>query len=254
MLIVEFTVRVPTITVESSPSSPPAVGGPDLPIRLPIPLPGQRRIVVRELVGGLALKEEEINNISRPLRHPPLPSSSTSHNQPTQSLNNSTSNSNNAADSVGSGDIWEWRDTDGGKASKPAHMGGNRVSPQQAMGPSNLFSPPLSSTQHDRASSTPSHTIDGSNMGGVGTIRFPPDGGVGLRVLARWGYFPSQGAIGSTANGNVNRDRVEEDTSDELMFPRGAEIREVEDINGTWYWGVYAGDKGVFPANYVRVL
>ncbi|KAF2150635.1 hypothetical protein K461DRAFT_295892 [Myriangium duriaei CBS 260.36] len=68
------------------------------------------------------------------------------------------------------------------------------------------------------------------------TAALPPDGGVGLRVRALWSYFPAQEA------------------GDELSFPRGAEITEAEDINGDWYWGVYAGRKGLFPGNYGRVV
>lgn len=63
--------------------------------------------------------------------------------------------------------------------------------------------------------------------------RYPPDGGFGLRLLARWGYWP------------------EDADEDELAFPRGAEIREAQDVNGDWFWGVYKGEKGLFPAAYV---
>ncbi|KAF1997131.1 hypothetical protein P154DRAFT_497515 [Amniculicola lignicola CBS 123094] len=66
--------------------------------------------------------------------------------------------------------------------------------------------------------------------------KFPPDGGVGLRVQANWSYYPGEGVV------------------DELMFPKMAEVREVEDINGDWFWGVYAGAKGLFPGNYGRVV
>jgi hypothetical protein len=66
--------------------------------------------------------------------------------------------------------------------------------------------------------------------------RFPPDGGVGLRVKANWAYFPAEGV------------------EDELGFPKLAEIREAEDINGDWFWGVYAGKKGLFPGNYGHVV
>ncbi|KAI4722052.1 hypothetical protein E4T48_01705 [Aureobasidium sp. EXF-10727] len=65
---------------------------------------------------------------------------------------------------------------------------------------------------------------------------FPPSGGIGLTVQALWSYFPG------------------EDVKDELAFPRNAVVGEVEDINGDWYWGVYAGAKGLFPGNYVRVV
>ena len=65
---------------------------------------------------------------------------------------------------------------------------------------------------------------------------YPPDGGVGMRVQAIWSYWPQDGS------------------SDELAFPKGAEIREAEDINGDWYWGCYAGSKGLFPGNHARYL
>lgn len=65
---------------------------------------------------------------------------------------------------------------------------------------------------------------------------FPPDGGYGWRALSRWPWYPDAGA------------------HDELLFPKGAEVSEVEDANGEWYHGVYMGQKGLFPAPYVRVL
>ncbi|KAL8762655.1 MAG: hypothetical protein Q9184_001362 [Pyrenodesmia sp. 2 TL-2023] len=66
--------------------------------------------------------------------------------------------------------------------------------------------------------------------------RYPPSGGVGMHVLALWGYWPR------------------EEARDELAFPKGAEIREAENINGDWFVGCYAGRMGLFPGNYVRVL
>lgn len=63
---------------------------------------------------------------------------------------------------------------------------------------------------------------------------FPPDGGVGLRASARWAWYPKAGS------------------DDELLFPRGAEIKEIEDINGDWFFGSYMGTRGLFPAPYVR--
>lgn len=62
----------------------------------------------------------------------------------------------------------------------------------------------------------------------------PPDGGVGLRCFALWGRFVPE--------------------EDELGFPKNAEIREAERINEDWFWGVYAGQKGLFPGNHVRFL
>ncbi|KAM5351406.1 hypothetical protein ACJ41O_004129 [Fusarium nematophilum] len=63
---------------------------------------------------------------------------------------------------------------------------------------------------------------------------FPPDGGVGMKASAWWGWYPKPGA------------------DDELLFPRGAEIKEIEDINGDWYSGSYMGSRGLFPAPYLR--
>ncbi|KAF2674163.1 hypothetical protein BT63DRAFT_408372 [Microthyrium microscopicum] len=112
---------------------------------------GQKRIVVRDLVGGNALREDEV--------------------------------------------MWSWTDHDG--------------------------------TVHR-------HTNAPSNAEAL--ERMPPDGGVGLRLVSYWGYFPADGV------------------GDELMFPKGAEIKEAEDINGDWLWGVYAGASGLFPGNYGRVV
>ncbi|KAL8730167.1 MAG: hypothetical protein Q9166_004250 [cf. Caloplaca sp. 2 TL-2023] len=66
--------------------------------------------------------------------------------------------------------------------------------------------------------------------------KYPPSGGLGMRALAVWSYWPI------------------DDASDELSFPRGAELQEVEDINGDWFLGSYAGKMGLFPSNHVRCL
>ncbi|KAL2181863.1 uncharacterized protein P884DRAFT_254009 [Thermothelomyces heterothallicus CBS 202.75] len=65
---------------------------------------------------------------------------------------------------------------------------------------------------------------------------FPPDGGTGHRAVAGWGWTPAAGV------------------EDELLFPRGAEILEVEDVNGEWFHGFYMGAQGLFPAPYVRLV
>lgn len=65
---------------------------------------------------------------------------------------------------------------------------------------------------------------------------FPPDGGVGMKVQAHWSYWPEEGA------------------KNELAFPKGAVVSEVEDINVDWFWGVYAGERGLFPGNYGSVF
>ena len=66
--------------------------------------------------------------------------------------------------------------------------------------------------------------------------KFPPDGGVGMVGQVIWSYLPQESA------------------TDELSFPRRAEVREIEDVNGEWFWGCYAGTLGLFPAEYVRIV
>ena len=77
-------------------------------------------------------------------------------------------------------------------------------------------------------------TITPSNPSGQS--RFPPDGGYGGSVAAAWSYYPEEGEGGEG----------------ELMFPKRAEIREVEVINDEWSEGVYAGERGLVPGVYVR--
>lgn len=87
----------------------------------------------------------------------------------------------------------------------------------------------------DVAASAPG-PAEGTDAEGVTeTERFPADGGGGMVVKARWGWLPPA-------------DNAE---PDELYFPRGAEPSEVEDLNGDWFVGWYAGREGVFPAAYV---
>lgn len=71
---------------------------------------------------------------------------------------------------------------------------------------------------------------------GTWTELFPPAGGVGMKTAALWSWYPQVGS------------------HDELMFPKGAEIREVEDVNGEWFFGCYMGAKGLFPAPYVVTI
>ncbi len=66
--------------------------------------------------------------------------------------------------------------------------------------------------------------------------KYPPDGGVGMRFRAKWSWWPQDGV------------------TDELAFPKGAEIREAEDINEDWACGCYAGARGLFPVGYFVYL
>jgi hypothetical protein len=66
--------------------------------------------------------------------------------------------------------------------------------------------------------------------------RFPPDGGLGKVCRALWSYYPEEG----------------EEGKGELLFPKGAVVGEVEEINEEWWEGVYAGERGLLPAVFVR--
>lgn len=65
---------------------------------------------------------------------------------------------------------------------------------------------------------------------------FPPDGGLGMKCLANWSWYPTEGA------------------DDELLFPKGSELRECVNVNTDWFHGAYMGKMGLFPGNYVRIL
>ncbi|KAI0023204.1 hypothetical protein F4780DRAFT_101640 [Xylariomycetidae sp. FL0641] len=64
---------------------------------------------------------------------------------------------------------------------------------------------------------------------------FPPPGGAGRHGVAAWAWIPSPEA------------------TDELLFPKGAEVQEIEDVNGDWSFGAYMGVCGIFPTPYVRI-
>ena len=78
--------------------------------------------------------------------------------------------------------------------------------------------------------------LDDVKLGARRLIFVPAIERIGLRLVARWTYCP------------------EPDEKDEIMFPRGAEITEAENINDDWLWGYYAGQKGLFPGGYATVV
>ena len=74
--------------------------------------------------------------------------------------------------------------------------------------------------------------------------KFPPDGGSGKVYRARWSYYPPSPVDGDDGDQDKGRG--------ELMFPKHADVREVEEINDEWWLGVYAGEVGLFPAIFVQ--
>lgn len=154
---------------------------------------GQRRVIVRDLVGGRAVKDEHLQQ-----------------QQPSTSANPSPE--------VSPGD-WSWKE--GSERRKKASR--LRIASSYHNSPAN-----------NSPESSPSVPVQNANASPF--PRFPPDGGVGLIVRALWSWYPD--------------DNVE----DELMFPRGAEIKEAENINDDWFWGCYAGRTGLFPGAHVGVV
>ncbi|KAK2756725.1 hypothetical protein FQN54_005171 [Arachnomyces sp. PD_36] len=162
---------------------------------------GQRRVVVKELVGGHALKDD----------HPTT--------SPSSAVVAGTSSSPDPA----TGD-WSWKDGPDGSRTKTI-----RARNPWASTTSLALSPTVAT--FDAAA-----TADSPTTSQFPPPPIPPSGGIGLRLLALWSYYPDP------------------DDVDELSFPRGAEITEGENINDDWFWGCYAGNKGLFPGAYGRVL
>ncbi|KKZ62851.1 hypothetical protein EMCG_02785 [[Emmonsia] crescens] len=176
---------------------------------------GQRRVIVKDIVGGHALKDD----VAAGAAAATTASASASENATaTVNANMNTSPHSNAPSPIpvrqDSGD-WTWKEETTGTST--THR---RRFPRSRTAWSN--SSPTTPTDPTAKMPFSSH--------------FPPSGGIGLRLLAHWSYYPAA------------------DVMDEIMFPRGAEITEAENINDDWMWGCYAGQKGLFPGGYVVVI
>ncbi|OJD23201.1 hypothetical protein ACJ73_05445 [Blastomyces percursus] len=171
-------------------------------------LDGQRRVIVKDIVGGHALKDDV------------AAAAATTATAPTSCENANSNNPNSSAPAPitvrqDSGD-WTWKEETTGTTS---------ISHRRRF-------PRARTTWSNSSPTTPTDPTTKAHF----ASHFPPSGGIGLRLLAHWSYYPDP------------------DVSDEIMFPRGAEITEAENINGDWMWGCYAGQKGLFPGGYVVVL
>jgi hypothetical protein len=162
---------------------------------------GQRRVVVRDLVGGHTFKDE----LGR--RQGGTPSASSM-----------------ASPEIGSGD-WSWKEGHNVKRKKA----GRSRNPWPGDSTTDLSSP-------SSPASSPAGTQSSTASPSTRRLGFPPDGGVGLVLSALWPYWP------------------EDDVTDELSFPRGAEITEADNINDEWYWGYYAGSTGLFPGAFCTIV
>ncbi|KAJ5773857.1 hypothetical protein N7457_008753 [Penicillium paradoxum] len=168
---------------------------------------GQRRVIVRDLVGGRALKDEHVAQSQ-------YPTSSPATGGPV------------ASPELGTGD-WSWKDGPE-RRKKASRLRGGPI-PLNSNGGSIVCAP-------DPSSPAVSGVTASQIQGNLPFRRFPPDGGVGLIVRALWAWYP------------------EEEVEDELVFPRGAQINEAENINDDWFWGCYAGRTGLFPGSHVELV
>ncbi|OJD12365.1 hypothetical protein AJ78_07025 [Emergomyces pasteurianus Ep9510] len=166
---------------------------------------GQRRVIVKGIVGGHALKDDAAASAV---------AATISETENANANTNASPNSNAPVPAPvrqDSGD-WTWQEE-----TSLAHR--RRFPRSRTAWPNSSPTTPT-----DPTAKMPFAT------------HFPPSGGIGLRLLARWSYYPDA------------------DVTDEIMFPRGAEIMEAENINDDWMWGCYAGQKGLFPGGYVAVI
>ncbi|KAL1964436.1 hypothetical protein VTN77DRAFT_6994 [Rasamsonia byssochlamydoides] len=169
----------------------------------------QRRVVVRDLVGGHTFKDDYART----------------HGSSTNSSGAPPATGVVASPELGSGD-WSWKEGQQIRRKRASRSRGvwpntNNTNPE--VGSPTTLSPTTTTTAQ-------------GTMPAMTRRLFPPDGGVGLVLCALWSYYP------------------EDDVSDELSFPRGAEITEAENINDEWYWGYYAGSTGLFPGAYGAVI
>ncbi|CAG7940245.1 unnamed protein product [Penicillium nalgiovense] len=126
---------------------------------------GQRRVVVRDLVGGRALKDEHVAQSQLQ-----SPTSSPATGGPL------------ASPELGTGD-WSWKDGPE-RRKKASRLRGGPVPTISTTGSTVSTSDP-SNAPHSSATTTQTQGIPPFR-------RFPPDGGVGLVVHALWSWYPEE--------------------------------------------------------------
>jgi hypothetical protein len=192
----------------------------------PDPEGGQRRIVVSDLVGGIKLTDEHMWQWSE---------SMASARKDEGGLG--------AQLQLNRG-RWTWYDP----AEAEANVGsGSTIGAEDGSGSGSgrrrtksrtvpILAP--TSPKQTSASATVFPTQSSSQKQSLTSTKFPPNGGFGKVCLGLWSYFPEEGDEGKG----------------ELMFPKGAEITEVEEVNEEWSEGVYAGEVGFFHVVFVREI
>ncbi|KAI9691728.1 MAG: hypothetical protein M1822_007800 [Bathelium mastoideum] len=202
----------------------------------------RRRVVLRERVGGWALPDADVPPLLTTTGSGAAASSGWSRDEAPMAPVPDPAEEDAVGVAVGASVSWRrgrpgwsWRDADGtvrrseGPQSPPLQAfettsTGSSVAGAQQRG---------GEQQQGQGQGQKQKQKQGQRAGRGSEGQIPPDGGVGMRLRARWAWFPAEGV------------------TNEVMFPRCAEIREAMDINGDWYWGVYAGKGGLFPGVYV---
>ena len=174
---------------------------------------GQRRVIVSDLVGGVKMTEENMRE-----------------------WNEAMAAASKDMGGLGAGGQmkltrgrWTWYDPAEAEAATAANM---------ADGSSNhrrIRQATIMPTSPSLSNATPT-TATGTHKTSFSKTKFPPNGGFGRTCLGLWSYYPEEGADGKG----------------ELMFPKGADVCEVDEVNEEWSEGVYAGEIGFFPTIFAR--
>ena len=130
---------------------------------------------------------------------------------------------------------WTWTDANGQQTMEVnwRRKGGKSLSRRMFDG--DPASAAAGGSSFSASASASSSAVGVAGERNVMMTKFPPDGGVGMRVIAKYAWIPAEGA------------------RDELSFQWGAEISEAANVTPDWCEGAYAGKKGLFPMNHVKV-
>ena len=158
---------------------------------------GQQRVIVNDLVGGLFLEDRR--------------------------------------------EDWTWTDTNGQQMTEVnwRRKTGKSLSRRMFDGDPASGGAAAASSSSASTSSSSAEAAMGPGVAGERNVmmqKFPPDGGVGMKVIAKYAWIPAP------------------DARDELSFQWGAEITEAVNRTPDWCEGAYAGRKGLFPMNHVQVV
>jgi hypothetical protein len=166
----------------------------------------RRRVVVRDLVGGLGWEEQDVERMS-----------------PLDGKEDITDGYIAPPATTDQPESFKWTEADGQRLVKT--IPNFQSSTGQSLG--------SAGHENEHTGKGPANTQPQMQSAKHEQFNFPPDGGIGVKVQARKAYWPGP------------------ESKDELAFPAYAEITEAMNVNGDWWWGVYAGKKGLFPGGYI---